>query len=137
VIVADTGAVLALIDADDAHHDVVRSVYERAPERWILPWAVLPEVDYLLRSHVAPAAGLAFVRDIAEARFVVDWGAPADLIRVDDLCTRYHTLDLGLVDVVVMAMAERLNARAIAALDLRHFGAVRLRGSPVLLPRDA
>jgi hypothetical protein len=36
-----------------------------------------------------------------------------------------------------MATAERLKATAIATLDARHFGAVKLRGAPKLLPRDA
>jgi hypothetical protein len=40
------------------------------------------------------------------------------------------------VDALVLAMAERLRAEAIATLDLRHFGAVRLPRSLRLLPRD-
>jgi len=35
-----------------------------------------------------------------------------------------------------MAVAERRRAVAIATLDVRHFGAVRLEGNPRLLPRD-
>ena len=45
-------------------------------------------------------------------------------------------LSLGLVDGVVMAMAEKLQARAIATLDVRDFGAVELKGRPELWPRD-
>jgi hypothetical protein len=40
------------------------------------------------------------------------------------------------VDGVVMGVAERLGADAIATLDLRHFGAVEIRGRPALVPRD-
>jgi len=40
------------------------------------------------------------------------------------------------VDTVVMAMAERLGARAIATLDLRDFASVELVGRPRLWPRD-
>ena len=36
-----------------------------------------------------------------------------------------------------MAVAERLEADAIATLDLRHFAAVRLRQEISLLPGDA
>jgi len=36
-----------------------------------------------------------------------------------------------------MAIAERTRAEAIATLDLRHFSAVRIIGSPRLFPRDA
>lgn len=50
--------------------------------------------------------------------------------------TRYADLDLGLVDACVMAVAERLGARAIATLDLRDFGSVELAGAPALWPRD-
>jgi hypothetical protein len=49
---------------------------------------------------------------------------------------RYRSLRPGLVDAIVIATAERLKADAIATLDLRHFGAVSIKGSPRLLPRD-
>ena len=52
------------------------------------------------------------------------------------ICAKYRSLRLGLVDAVVIAVAERLEAEAIATLDLRHFGAVTIRGAPKLLPRD-
>jgi hypothetical protein len=42
----------------------------------------------------------------------------------------------ALVDSVVMAIAERRKAEAIATLDLGHFAAVTLRNRPHLLPRD-
>jgi hypothetical protein len=40
------------------------------------------------------------------------------------------------VDAAVIAAAERLRATAIATLDMRHFGAVTIRGRPRLIPRD-
>lgn len=136
MIVADTGAIVALVDADDAHHAELRARFEAAPRGWVLPWAILPEVDYLLLSHVGEAAEAAFVGDVAAGRWSVDWGEPADLARAVELIERHRDLRLGLTDAVVMAVAERLKADAIATLDVRHFGAVELAGSPSLLPRD-
>ena len=136
MIIADTGAVLALIDADDQHHEAVRRWYDAEPEGWVLPWAVLPEIDYLLMTRVGARAELAFVEDVAEERYVIEWGRPADLARAAELCRKYRSLRLGLVDAVVMAIAERTRAHAIATLDLRHFGAVELLQDPLLLPRD-
>ena len=52
------------------------------------------------------------------------------------LCRRHKALNLGLVDALVIVVAERTHADAIATLDLRHFGAVRIKGNPRLLPRD-
>ena len=52
MIVADTGAIIALLDADDAHHDRLRALFSERPSRWLLPWAILPEVEYLAREHL-------------------------------------------------------------------------------------
>lgn len=136
MIVADTGAVLALIDADDPHHAPLRELFEARPTAWVLPWVVLPEVDYLVAKYLGAGTEEAFLDDLAAGTFAVEWGQPADLQRAADLAARYSALRLGLVDSVVMATAERLEARAIATLDLRDFGPVELRGEPRLLPRD-
>jgi len=136
-VIADTGAIIALIDADDKHHDEIRVLFEESPGSWVIPWAVLPEVDYLLGSRVGDRARRAFMSDVAAGAFVVEWGEDSDLERARKLDTKYRRLGLGLVDGVVMAVAERRAARAIATLDVRHFGAVEIDGQPVLLPRDA
>jgi predicted nucleic acid-binding protein len=136
VIVADTGAVVALIDADDRHHRPLRSLFEEDPEDWILPWAVLPEVDYLVANHVGQKAEEAFLADLASSAFTVEWGREGDLARARQICQRHRALRLGLVDGVVIAVAERLGASAIATLDVRHFAAVSIKGQPRLLPRD-
>jgi predicted nucleic acid-binding protein len=136
MIVADTGATVALIDADDRHHGVLRDLFERDPASWVLPWATLPEVDYLIARYLGARVEETFVADVASERFVVEWGSIDDLSRAHALVSRYRTLHLGLVDAVVLATAERLRADAIATLDLRHFGVVKIAGRPKLLPRD-
>jgi predicted nucleic acid-binding protein len=137
LIVADTSAIVALIDADEVPHKALRAFYESDPESWRLPWAILPEVDYLLRTHVGVRAQEAFLADLAAGIYFVEWGDETDLLEVQQICRKYRGLGLGLVDGVVIAVAERLRANAIATLDLRHFGAVRIRGNPKLLPRDS
>ena len=134
MIVVDTGAMLALVDATDRHHRTLKGMHERDPSDWVLPWGVLPEIDYLLGRHVSERARRLFGDDLAAGAFRVEWGEPADLERAAELDRRYAKLRLGVVDAVVMAVAERLRADAIATLDRRHFGAVTLRGSPRLVP---
>jgi hypothetical protein len=136
VIVADTGAVVALIDRSDRHHKVLREVYETDPDRWVLPWVILAEVDYLVGAHVGVRAQEAFHVDLAQGGFHIAWGDEEDLIAAQRIIRRHRSLRLGLVDGVVMAVSGRLAAEAIATLDLRHFSAVDLAGSPRLLPRD-
>lgn len=127
---------VALIDADDKHHQAIRILFEDNPEVWVLPWAILPEVDYLLMNHVGVKAEKAFLSDLAGGLYTVEWGDQADLRRGEELSTRHSSLNIGLVDGVVIAVAERLKADAIATLDLRHFAVVAIQGNPRLLPRD-
>jgi hypothetical protein len=136
VVVADTGAVLALLDADDAHHDEIRSLYAADPDAWLLPWAILPEVDYLIAREIGTAAQRAWLADLAAGAFDVEWGSMRDIAAARIIESRYAALGMGLVDAIVMATAERLRAD-IATVDLRHFGAVRLAHAPRLLPRDS
>jgi hypothetical protein len=137
MIVADTGALIALFDRSDRHHDDVRLLYEADPDAWVLPWAILPEVDYLTATHLGQRAQDLWLADLASGAFSVEWGRPEDLVAAERLCRRYKALRVGLVDAVVIAVAERLRASAIATLDLKHFGAVAIKGRPRLLPRDA
>lgn len=136
MIVADTGAIVALIDRSDRHHEALMAAYEADPSRWVLPWAILPEVDYLVGKYMGPRAEEAFLADLADGVFRVEWGREADLKRARAIVRQYRALEIGLVDAVVIAVAERLRASAIATLDLRHFGAVTITHRPALLPRD-
>lgn len=136
MIVADTGAIVALIDADERHHKTLKTLYKSDPDSWTLPWAVLPEVDYLLSKHLGSRAEEAFLADLASGVFSIEWGEEGDLVEARRLCQRHRALKLGLVDAVVIAVAQRLRADAIATLDLRRFGSVRIRGDPKLVPRD-
>jgi uncharacterized protein len=136
VIIADTGAVIALVDRKDRHHRALVEAYEASADEWLLPWAILPEVDYLLGAHVGVAAQDAFLADLAEGAYAVAWGEEEDLDDAARITRQYRSLRLGLVDAVVMAMAGRRGARAIVTLDVRHFAPVTIPGAPQLWPRD-
>ena len=118
------------------HHKVLRGNFERHANEWRLPWAILPEVDYLVSSRLGADVGREFLHDLADGAWAVEWGEAVDLVRASEIARRYKALKLGLVDCIVMAITERLEADAIATLDVRHFSAVAIRGEPRLLPRD-
>lgn len=136
MIVADTGALIALADRNDSQHDLIVRLYDEHAAEWILPWAILPEIDYLLGAHLGTAAQDAFEEDLAHGAYAVEWGNDEDLVEAAAIGRQYRALRLGLVDTVVMAIAVRRRARAIVTLDERHFGAVTLPGGPALWPRD-
>ncbi len=138
MIVADTGGILALLDRSDRHHAMVKKLYESNSGSWILPWAILAEVDYLASKILGEAVALAFLRDVHDGHFIVDEHAGRDLPRALALLERYADLRIGLVDAVVMAQAERHKAHIIVTTDERHFRAVRLavKQQPRLVPLD-
>lgn len=139
MIIADTGGLLALLDRDDKHHEAVREAYERGGDRWVIPWAVLPEVDYLAGTRLGWKVAKAFAEDVRAGVFNVDASVMKDLPHALKILDRYPKLNLGLVDAVVMAQAERHKARGIVTLDARHFRAVKLaiKPAPRLIPLDA
>ncbi len=79
MIVADTGGILALLDSDDRYHSVVRELYEKSTRQWILPWAILPEVDYLAGTRLGDQVARSFVEDIRNGYFAVDSNATRDI----------------------------------------------------------
>ncbi|MDR2215922.1 MAG: PIN domain-containing protein [Nevskiaceae bacterium] len=136
MVIADTGAVYALIDRSDAWHQRVISWWRDAADEIILPMSILPEVTYLLQTRIGPTAEEAFVRSIANGDFVTEPIKVADLSRIADLMGRYRNLPLGYVDASVVAVAERLEAQDVLTTDRRHFAVVQpqhARGF-VLLP---
>lgn len=136
MILADTGAIVALVDRRDRHHRAVAAAYDAHADEWVLPWVILPEVDYLLGAHVGAAAQDAFLADVADGSYAVEWGSERDLDEALRITRQYSALRLGMVDATLVALASRHRPTAIATLDLRHFGAVRIPGSPQLWPRD-
>lgn len=136
MIVADTSAMLALLDARSFTHRAMVEVFRSFRSEWVLPWAILPELDHMVPRRIGHAVAQALRADLAGYRYTVEWGARSDLQRALELDRTYGDLSLGLVDGAVMAVAERLEARAIVTLDLRDFGAVTLKGNPEIWPRD-
>ena len=127
---------VALLDRGDAHHKAIARLYLENRHAWVLPWAILAEIDYLTASRLGPRAQMAWFDDLVTGAYSVEWGRDDDMAAARTLAGKYEWLEIGLVDAVVMCVAERLGAD-IATLDLRHFGAVQLTHAPRLLPRDA
>ncbi len=134
-VVADTGGLIALLDRDDRHHRSVRHFFEKSPT-WLVPWAVLPEVDYLAHKRLGPAVAEAFLNDIRAGVFLADEGLHQDLPAAHQWRVRFADLQLGLVDSIVLAQAQRHQATALVTTDVRHMRptTVTLRPVPRLVP---
>lgn len=136
IVVADTGPLFALVDADDAWHKRVTSWWKASSRNVVVPVTVLPEVAYLLAQRIGVAAEEAFIRSVADGEIALEPVELDDVGRAADLMRDYADMPLGFVDATVVAVAERLGARELLTTDRRHFAAVRPRHvrSFMLLP---
>ncbi len=131
-IIANTGALYALIDSDDDWHERVAGWWKGNRDPIVIPVAVLPEVCYLLHTRISREAETAFVRAVADGEFVVEPLEPEDIVRAGELLQRYADLDIGFVDATVIATAERLDSTDILTTDRRHFSVVHPRHAGAL-----
>jgi len=125
---ADTGGLLrALARAPDgaaAWPDFASSLV--AASRIVVPDVVLVEVDYFLRRERGAMRKL--VADILapETTYELAMTEPVDLVRALHIDARFASLELGLVDSVVCALAERHGIHRVLTTDVRDFTAVRI-----------
>ncbi len=136
-IIADTGGLYALYDADDIHNNAVRRIIESERHPVIVPMAILGELDYLLREFLGIDAELTFLQGVANGAYLLEPLTGADVARCQALIATYRELDLGLADAAVIATAERFRIRRVLTVDERDFRAVTPRhGTLTLLPAD-
>lgn len=89
-LVADSGALYALYDADDRHHLSVRSAVEREQGSIFVPSAILGELDYLLREFLGVDAELDFLESLQSGVFTLEAFTSADLERCRELIGRFR-----------------------------------------------
>jgi hypothetical protein len=124
-LIVDTGILYALVDRADRYHRDANAVF-RSREHRIVPEPVIVETDWLVLEYLGVDAELKFLEGVARGEWmVIHSPVRADRQRAAALAKQYRDLELGYVDAMVMALAERLGETRIATTDRRHFLAVR------------
>jgi predicted nucleic acid-binding protein len=122
-LLLDTGILYALADEDDDWHQRSRDLIAERPDVLLVPLTVIPEVAYLMHDRLGPQAETTFIRSIASGELSIQSLTTGDFERTSTVMERYPDIDF--VDASVVAIAERLQLRAIATTDRRHFGKIR------------
>ncbi|QNP73066.1 PIN domain-containing protein [Streptomyces roseirectus] len=140
MIVVDTGPLVALADADDAHHEACVRWYDTVhPRNLVIPAPVIAEACHLIGTRCGAQVEGAFLDALAAGDLgTVTNVMPEDIQRMAHLVRQYATLPLGGTDACVVAIAERWRAKEVATVDRRHFSVVRPSHVPAfeLLPYD-
>jgi predicted nucleic acid-binding protein len=123
-VVADTGPLVAAANARDQAHGIAAALVTELGRRLVVPDPVLVEVDYLLRTRVGLDSARAFLGALVAGEHLVAYLTPGLLRRAAEIDAGFADLGLGVVDVCVMAIAER-RSLPILTFDFEHFRATR------------
>jgi predicted nucleic acid-binding protein len=127
-IVADTGGLLRAIaaapDGSAQYPDFEAALLDAS--RIFVPAIVLAEVDYFLAAERAVMRRLAAEIFDPETTYEYVSTSPEDVARGLELDEKFSGLELGLVDGVVAAVAERLRVFRVLSTDRRDFSAIRV-----------
>lgn len=130
MILCDTGPLVAAFNRADRDHERCVGFLREHWARLVVPSLAITEVCHLLadpqrRGHSGLAAE--FCAAIADDELRVIEVTPHDYRRVAELLVTYASLRLQVVDACVVALAERLDLREVAALDRRDFQVIAPR----------
>ena len=125
-VLADTGAIIALLDEDDKHHTAVVEVAQSFD--LLIPVTVLPEVDYLVTKYLGEAVVRSFLEAMTEGEFIYLPIEIEEIRRTTEIMARYSDIPIGFVDASLVALAESHNIHRILTLDRRHFNIIRPEG---------
>lgn len=121
-VVADTGPLVAAANRSDRAHGLASALVTALGRDLIVPGPVLVEADQLLRSRIGGDTSRAFLRALARGEHTPVFLTPGLLRRAVEIDARFSSLDLGVADASVMALAER-DELPILTFDFRDFRA--------------
>ncbi len=114
-VVVDSGPLIALFDAGDAHHRAALEFVRQTRAPLITSMAVITEAMYVLdQSWTAQRNLLAWISKGGLQRVEPE---TTDFERLEQLMEKYSDLPMDFTDAVVVALCESLDTRYVASVD--------------------
>jgi len=126
-ILLDGSAILAAADRADLNHDAAVAWFARADEPLLLGALGLAELDLLLQRELGVAATEAVLQALVADAIRLVAPTNEDLARASVLLQEAAEHRPRLADALLVATAERLNVRRVAAFDRRPLAVFRPR----------
>ena len=127
-LIADTGGLLrALAKRPDGRLSwpAYASVLRQASVV-VVPALVLAEVDYFLRGEREAMRKLVGELFDPTTTYEFEVTSPSDIVRALQIDAKFSELELGLVDGLVAAVAERRRIYRVLTIDRRDFSVLRI-----------
>ena len=134
MILIDAGPLVALVDADDQHHDKCTATLKELREPLATVWPPLIEAMCLLSD--LPLAQEALCEMLDRGVVVILPLDSTDVPRIRELMRKYAKRPMDLADAALLRAAEREGLCKISTVDRRDFSVYRLnhRTRPTLIP---
>jgi len=126
-VLLDPSVVLAAADSADLNHRAAVGWFGRVDEPLLLGALGLGELDILLQRELGATASLALVEALVTGSIRLVTPTPEDLARAAVLMGEAAEHRPRLADALLVASAERLGVRRVAAFDRRPLAVFRPR----------
>ena len=124
-VVVDSGPLIALFDAGDAHHDSALEFVRQSRAQLLSTMAVVTEAMYVLEDSLQARKNL--LSWIQNGGLTLTEPESDDFERIGELIEKYADLPMDFTDAVVVALCERLGTNHVASVD-RDFTIYRYKG---------
>lgn len=135
-VVVDTGPIVALLDADEAHHDWARDQFDTLAPPLLTCEAVLCETSFLLqRVGADPSLPVTLVeRGVLRVPRLA--GSSDDALAIGRLIRRYRDVPMSFADACLVRLVERTDRASVMTLDsdFHIYRQARRRIIPLLTP---
>ena len=135
-VIVDTGPIVALLDADEAHHEWARKQFAALGAPLLTCEAVLSEASFLLQRAGADQSLPVTLVGRGVLRVEQTVTGEADGLAVSRLIRRYHNVPMSFADACLVRLIEGIDNASIMTLDsdFRIYRQAGRRVIPVLMP---
>ena len=135
-VIVDTGPIVALLDADEAHHEWARAQFAALGAPLLTCEAVLSEASFLLQRAGADQSLPVTLVGRGVLRVEQTVTGEADGLAVSRLIRRYYNVPMSFADACLVRLLEGIDNASIMTLDsdFRIYRQAGRRVIPLLMP---
>jgi len=136
-VLVDTGPLVAILDADDAYHEVCKTEFSKLQGPLFTCWPVITEAAWLLRAF--PSRVRTLLEGCQGDPYVILSLTASDVPCINAILTKYEDQRFQLADASLMYLTQRENIQTVFTVDESDFAVFRGKtGDPLnLLPDNA
>ena len=122
----DTGPLIAILDTKDKHHEYCARTIVTLNCRFHSTIAVITEAMYVLHERGGWRAQNGLWQIINQGDLLLEHPSERELLRMEELMSKYNDRPMDFADASLVALAERLSLTKIFTVDRNDFSTYRI-----------